>query len=214
MLVVLKDIISLDGIYSFLEWQKVEGIVGLMVILGIVSGFIFWVRFLFSKYIFIDNKEESVKSKLETKVSRCPNCTQLNTTNRTICKNCGAVLQEGNCPVCKKPIKPGTFYCSHCCYHENRGLGDVISDIQDKTLGFWDKIKNRNKSITMERKWAALAKGDTQAKVASIVGKPESVENEGEDSTQEKWIFECGSGGKRSITFKDGFMVKIEVKYQ
>ena len=65
----------------------------------------------------------------------------------------------------------------------------------------------------MEKNWATLAKGDTHVKVAGIVGKPNFVENEGGNSTQEKWTYDCGSGGKRSITFKDGFMVKIEVTY-
>ena len=65
----------------------------------------------------------------------------------------------------------------------------------------------------MEKNWATLAKGDTQVKVAGIVGKPNSVENEDGNSAQEKWTYECGSGGKRSITFKNGFMVKIEVTY-
>ena len=160
----------------------------------------------------------------------CPKCSQLNTTNRRTCKKCGTVLQEYNCPECKKPIRPGEVYCSNCYPHgetktrglreeirdlraEIRDLGDGILGLPDKALGVWDKIKNKNKSITVERKWATLAKGDTQAKVASIVGKPDSVENEGEDSSQEIWIFECGSGSKRSITFNDGFMVKIEIKY-
>jgi hypothetical protein len=165
MLVVLGDTKSLADIYSLLEWKKIEGTVGLVVILGVVSGFIFWVRFLFSKYIFIDNKEKLVKTKI-------------------------------------------------------RGLKDEISDLHDEVLGrqnkaldVWNKIKKKNQIKTMEKNWATLAKGDTHVKVAGIVGKPNFVENEGGNSTQEKWTYDCGSGGKRSITFKDGFMVKIEVTY-
>ena len=92
-------------------------------------------------------------------------------------------------------------------------MRDEIVDSQGKALESWDKINKESKLKAMQKKWATLLKGDTQARVAGLVGKPDSVENEGEDSSQEIWIFECGSGSKRSITFKDGFMVKIEVKF-
>ena len=115
------------------------------------------------------------------------------------------------------------LFCSNCYPDgktKTRGLRDEISairdgivDRQDKALESWDKIKKESKSIAIERKLATLIKGDTQARVASIVGKPNSVENEDEDSGQVTWVYDCGSEGKRAITFKDGFIEKIEVRY-
>lgn len=80
----------------------------------------------------------------------------------------------------------------------------------------WEKWKKRGQAVKWKwkkNKWAKLQKGDSQAKTSSIVGKPNSVENEDKDSGQEIWIYDCGTEGKRIITFKDGFIEKIEVKY-
>ena len=168
------------------------------------------------------SKERVIKTKAEAEFFPCPKCSQLNTSRRAICKNCGTVL-GGYCPECKKPIRPGELFCSNCYPDgktKTRGLRDEISairdgivDRQDKALESWDKIKKESKSIAMERKLATLIKGDTQARVASIVGKPNSVENEDEDSGQVIWVYDCGSEGKRAITFNDGFIEKIEVRY-
>ncbi|MBT6048897.1 MAG: hypothetical protein HOG49_19035 [Candidatus Scalindua sp.] len=53
-----------------------------------------------------------MKEAIETGVSPCPNCSQLNTHRRTTCKNCGTTL-IGYCPQCKAPLKYGE-YCSVC----------------------------------------------------------------------------------------------------
>jgi len=73
--------------------------------------------------------------------------------------------------------------------------------------------KWRQRKLQIQKAWSAIDKGDSQSKVASMVGKPNSVENEDEDSGQVTWIYDCGTKGKRIITFKDGFIEKIEVKY-
>lgn len=63
------------------------------------------------------------------------------------------------------------------------------------------------------RKLSILQKGDNQAKISNIIGKPDSIRKEEEESGQEAWVYDCGLEGKRIITFKDGFIEKIEVKY-
>ena len=139
-----------------------------------------------------------------SEVFPCPNCSHLNTFHHYTCKICGAAL-KGYCPKCKHPIRHGEYYCSECPPNKKMNT--------EKGISWWSKTMNKIKSTTEVKKWATLKKGDSQAKVVSRVGKPNSSENDDEDSTKELWIYECGSEGKRSITFKDGFMVKIEVKF-
>jgi len=184
MLVVLIDVKSLIDpkslvdIRSFGDWQKVERIVSSVFVLGIVSGFIFWVSFLFSKYIFKDNIFRGLRDKV------------------TDIKN-EALGRQNKAAEAWEKIRD-----------KNNSI-----DLKKELAAHINKIKKKSESMTMEQKWASLIKGDTQVKVASIVGKPAFVENDDEDSAQEIWVYECGSGGKRSLTFKDGFMVKIEVKF-
>ena len=72
---------------------------------------------------------------------------------------------------------------------------------------------NKIKSTTAAKKWATIKKGDSQAAIASLIGKPNSIQKKENDSERVTWIYDCGNEGKRAITFKDGFIEKIDVKY-
>jgi hypothetical protein len=79
-----------------------------------------------------------------------------------------------------------------------------------------EKKKKRRQTAEWEKKakkLSKLQKGDNQAKISSVIGKPDSIQKEEEVSGQETWIYDCGTEGKMSIAFKDGFIEKIEVKY-
>ena len=68
---------------------------------------------------------KSKQGSMGAEVSPCPKCSQLNTSRRTTCKYCGAVL-EGYCPECKEPIRPGESYCSKC--YPNKEIDTVKSN--------------------------------------------------------------------------------------
>jgi len=67
--------------------------------------------------------------------------------------------------------------------------------------------------LQKQKGWLTIQKGDSQSKITSIVGKPDYIEDENKDSEKVTWVYDCGSEGKRAITFRDGFIEKIEVKY-
>ncbi len=69
-------------------------------------------------------------------------------------------------------------------------------------------MRNIDPLIWNEKKWAKLQKGDSQAKVSSMIGEPHSTGNKKKDSGQVTWIYDCGAEGKRIITFKNGFIEK------
>ncbi len=77
----------------------------------------------------------------------------------------------------------------------------------------WKKTGQAVKWKWKKKKWAKLQKGDSQAKASSVIGRPDSIQKEEKDTGQETWIYDFGSEGKRIITFNDGFIEKIEVKY-
>ena len=79
-----------------------------------------------------------------------------------------------------------------------------------------EKKKKRRQTAEWKKKvkqLSKLQKGDNQAKISSAVGKPDSIQKGEDRSGLETWVYDCGTEGKRSITFKDGFIEKIEVKY-
>ena len=98
-------------------------------------------------------------------------------------------------------------------WHEKKWLAIICIYFYLKAIlknsKWWHEIERK----WHEKKWLAIQKGDSQSKIASIVGKPDSIENENKDSEKVTWIYDCGSEGKRAITFKDGITEKIEVKY-
>jgi hypothetical protein len=59
--------------------------------------------------------------------------------------------------------------------------------------------------------WSELQKGHSQVRVESGAGKPDLIEKK--EAGQEVWIYYINSNGRRIITFKDGVIEKIEVKY-
>ena len=84
-----------------------------------------------------------------------------------------------------------------------------------------DKIREENRKKRRQvakwkekgKKLSKLQRGDSQAKISTVIGRPDSIQKEEEESGQETWIYDCGTEGKRAVTFKDGFIEKIEVKY-
>jgi hypothetical protein len=99
-------------------------------------------------------------------------------------------------------------------------VGIVVFIIIAKRLGKRDKSwwhekgkAKRLKKLQKKKTWSEIKRGDSQANVASMIGRPNSVENRKKDSGEEIWTYDCGSEGKRTITFQDGFIEKIEVKY-
>ena len=100
---------------------------------------------------------------------------------------------------------------------------NILRDILIIISGFFSK-KNKNywyekgrelriKRLQKKKTWLEIKKGDSQAKVASMLGKPNSVEKREKDLEQQILIYDCGSEGKRIINFKDEFIEKIEVKF-
>ena len=86
---------------------------------------------------------KSKQGSMVAEVFPCPKYSQLNTSRRTTCKNCGAVF-EGYCPKCKNAIKHGESYCSECYPNKkidtlkcNSTGGDQKSDTSNNTeIGF------------------------------------------------------------------------------
>ncbi len=80
---------------------------------------------------------------------------------------------------------------------------------------FWNEKGHELKVKKQKKKkiWLKIKKGDSQVTIASIIGKPDSIQKEEDGSGREIWVYDCGTEGMRAITFKDGFIEKIEVKY-
>lgn len=99
-------------------------------------------------------------------------------------------------------------------------IGIVIFIIIAKRLGKKDKSwwhekgkAKRLKKLQKKKTWSEIKRGVSQANVASMIGRPNSVGKGKKDSGEEIWAYDCGSEGKRTITFQDGFIEKIEVKF-
>ncbi len=75
------------------------------------------------------------------------------------------------------------------------------------------KLHRRQRKLQEQKTWLEIKEGDSQVKVARMLGRPNSVEMKGIDSEQQIWIYDCGEEGKRIINFKDGFIEETEVKY-
>ncbi len=73
---------------------------------------------------------------------------------------------------------------------------------------WWRKKKQ---AIKQKKSFTELQKSDSQAKVVGIIGKPDTIENR--ETGKEIWTYNYGSEEKRIVTFQDGFIEKIEVKF-
>jgi len=74
-----------------------------------------------------------------------------------------------------------------------------------------EKGKEKEQTIKwelIEKKWAEIQKGDSVEKVSNILGTPTSIRREGK---KELWTYVYGLKEKRTLTFKKGFLEKIEI---
>jgi tetratricopeptide (TPR) repeat protein len=95
-------------------------------------------------------------------------------------------------------------------YYE--GLGFELKENQKWSWYIVEARGTKGKTPYIDRDlWSKLQKGHSQARVEMSVGKPMLIEKKG--TGQEVWIYNYGTEGKRIITFKNGFIEKIEVKY-
>lgn len=99
--------------------------------------------------------------------------------------------------------------------------GEKASPTTEQEFRNREQVRKENKKKRRQtaewkekgKKLSKLQKGDSQAKISTVIGRPDSIRKEEEESGHETWIYDCGSEGKRIITFEDGFIEKIEVKY-
>ncbi len=77
---------------------------------------------------------------------------------------------------------------------------------------WWYKKGQTIRRTKQKKSFTELQKSDSQAKVVGIIGKPDTIENR--ETGKEIWTYNFESEENRIITFQDGFIEKIEVKYQ
>ena len=103
----------------------------------------------------------------------------------------------------------------------SRYYADLGITLNENQKWNWNIVEARGEKGKIQRSWGMtkaqrdfwqnLQKGHSQIRVESGAGKPDLIEKK--EAGQEVWIYYIDSNGRRIITFKDGVIEKIEVKY-